>query len=115
MNNGERVVLSLAQWIAFTEAAAASTDQRLDVENDPTAALALRSGLSGLRRQLEMLRMTDQELAAARAQADPTAEGTDLQRIDAISAEVYRRSKLTGHERIAEAVGRRRMREASPS
>jgi hypothetical protein len=62
-----------------------------------------------------MLCMTDQELAAARAQADPTTEGTDLQRIDAISAEVHRRSKLTGHERVAEAVERRRMREASPS
>ena len=54
--------------------------------------------------------MTDAELAAAHAEADSMATGTDGLRVDAISAEVLRRSRLSGHVRMAEAVDRRRLR-----
>jgi hypothetical protein len=105
--------LSLAQWIAFTNGAAASVERQLEVETDPTAALILRSGLARLRQQLEMLHMTDKQLDTARAEAEPGDTEADLARIDSIHAELHRRSQLTSHQRVAEAAERRRLRDAS--
>jgi hypothetical protein len=61
------MTLTLAQWIAFTQSAAASTERLIEAETDQTALLILRSGLSSLHRQLEVLRMTDRELAPHRS------------------------------------------------
>lgn len=104
------MTLTLAQWIAFTRSALASTERLIEAETDPTALLILRSGLNSLHQQMEVLLMTDKEFAAAQIEADSAGASADYQRLRAILVELHRRSQLTSHELMAEAVERRRLR-----